>query len=48
MDGTYEIITDNDGRKRIAIRDIHGTDYPPKLYTNSVNESLPSETEEQP
>jgi len=39
MDGTYQIITEDDGRKRIAIQDMHGTEYPPYLYIISVSES---------
>ena len=39
MDGTYEIITDEDGRKRIAIQDMAGTEYPMQLYIVSVTEN---------
>ncbi len=39
MDGTYEIITEEDGRKSIAIQDLNGTKYPIKLYINSVTEN---------
>ena len=39
MDGTYEIITEEDGRKRIAIQDLHGDKYPPYLYILSVSET---------
>ena len=39
MDGTYEIITENDGRKWIAIKDLQGTEYPPQLFINSVSEN---------
>ena len=39
MDGTYEIITEDDGRKWIAIKDLQGTEYPPQLFINSVGEN---------
>ena len=39
MDGTYEIVTENDGRKRIAIQDMAGAKYPMSLYIVSVNEN---------
>ncbi|HVE60673.1 MAG TPA: hypothetical protein VNA26_02565, partial [Chitinophagaceae bacterium] len=39
MDGTYKIITEEDGRKWIAIQDMQGTQYPPQLYINSVSEN---------
>lgn len=39
MDGTYKIITEEDGRKRVAIQDLHGTEYPPQLYILSVSET---------
>lgn len=39
MDGTYEIITEEDGRKRIAIQDMAGTKYPMKLYIVSVTKN---------
>ena len=39
MDGTYEIVTENDGRKRLAIQDMSGTKYPVSLYIVSVNEN---------
>jgi hypothetical protein len=39
MDGTFRIITENDGRKRIAIHDLSGTPYPPDLYIYSVTEN---------
>jgi hypothetical protein len=37
MDGRYEIITEEDGRKRLAFYDMSGTKYPMNLYINSVN-----------
>jgi hypothetical protein len=39
MDGTYEILTEEDGRIRIAIQDLAGTKYPIKLYIVSVSEN---------
>ena len=39
MDGVYEIITEGDGRKWIAIKDLQGTEYPPQLFINSVSEN---------
>ena len=39
MDGTYEIITEDDGRKRVSIRDMKGTAYPFRLYILSVTEN---------
>lgn len=39
MDGKYEIITEQDGRKRISIHDLNGTPYPPGLYIYSVTEN---------
>lgn len=39
MDGTYEIITTEDGRKKIAIKDLHGTEYSIDLYIVSVTEN---------
>lgn len=39
MDGTYKIITEDDGRKRISIHDLNGTPYPPGLYIYSVTEN---------
>ena len=39
MDGTYEIITEDDGRKWIAIKDLQGTEYPPQLFIHSVGEN---------
>ena len=39
MDGTYKIITGDDGRKRISIHDLNGTPYPPGLYIYSVTEN---------
>jgi hypothetical protein len=39
MDGTYEIITEADGRKKISIHDLQGTAYPYSLYVLSVTES---------
>ena len=39
MDGTYEIVTEEDGRKRIAIQDMAGTKYPMKLYIVSVSKN---------
>ena len=38
MDGKYEIITAEDGRKRIVIHDMAGTKYPFQLYVVSVSE----------
>jgi hypothetical protein len=37
MDGRYEITTEEDGRKRLIYYDMSGTQYPMKLYINSVN-----------
>jgi len=39
MDGTYEIITEEDGRKKISIHDLQGTAYPFSLYILSVTEN---------
>lgn len=39
MDGTYKIITGDDGRKRISIHDLNGTPYPPGLFIYSVTEN---------
>jgi len=39
MDGTYEIVTEENGRKNLAIKDLHGTKYPMKLYVVSVTEN---------
>ena len=39
MDGNYEIVTEEDGRKRIAIQDMAGTKYPMKLYIVSVSKN---------
>lgn len=39
MDGTYKIVTDEDGRKWIAIQDMSGTKYPMKLYIVSVTKN---------
>ena len=39
MDGTYEIVTEEDGKKRIAIQDLAGTKYPMKLYIVSVSKN---------
>ncbi len=39
MDGTYEIITEDDGEKRLAIQDMAGTEYPMRLYIVSVTEN---------
>ena len=39
MDGTYKIITEEDGRKKISIHDLNGTPYPPGLYIYSVTEN---------
>ena len=39
MDGRYEIVTEEDGRKRIAIQDMAGTKYPMKLYIVSVSKN---------
>ena len=39
MDGTYKIITEDDGRKKISIHDLNGTPYPPGLYIYSVTEN---------
>jgi hypothetical protein len=38
MDGTYKIITEEDGKKNLAIQDLQGTKYPMKLYVVSVTE----------
>jgi hypothetical protein len=38
MDGKYEIITEEDGRKRISIHDLKGSEYPFQLYILSVTE----------
>ena len=39
MDGTYEIITEEDGRKKISIHDMKGTAYPFSLHILSVTEN---------
>lgn len=39
MDGTYEIVTEEDGRKNLAIQDLAGTKYPMRLYVVSVTEN---------
>lgn len=39
MDGRYEIVTEENGRKRIAIQDMAGTKYPIKLYIVSVSKN---------
>jgi hypothetical protein len=39
MDGTYEIVTEADGRKRLAIHEMSGTQYPISLYIVSVSEN---------
>ena len=39
MDGTYEIVIEEDGRKKVAIKDLQGTKYPIDLYIVSVNEN---------
>lgn len=39
MDGTYEIVTGEDGRKKLAIQDLYGTEYPMSLYIVSVTEN---------
>jgi len=39
MDGTYKIITEDDGRKKISIHNLDGTPYPPRLYIYSVTEN---------
>ena len=39
MDGKYEIITAKDGRKRLVIHDMAGTEYPFQLYIVSVSEN---------
>ncbi|HEX7846341.1 MAG TPA: hypothetical protein VF476_11125 [Chitinophagaceae bacterium] len=39
MDGSYEIITEEDGRKRISIHDTKGSAYPFQLYILSVKEN---------
>jgi hypothetical protein len=39
MDGRYEIITAEDGRKRLDIHDMAGTKYPFQLYILSVSEN---------
>ena len=38
MDGTYEIITVEDGRKKLAIKDLTGTNYPMSQYIISVTD----------
>ena len=38
MDGTYEIVSGDDGRKKLAIQDLQGTKYPISLYIVSVTE----------
>ena len=38
MDGTYEIITEADGRKRLAIKDLAGTKYPMSQFIVSVTD----------
>ena len=39
MDGKYEIVTTDDGRKKLALQDMTGTKYPMSLYIISVNEN---------
>ncbi len=39
MDGTYKIVTEEDGRKRIDIQDLAGTKYPMSLYIVSVSKN---------
>jgi hypothetical protein len=39
MDGRYEIVAEEDGRKRLAIQDMAGTKYPMKLYIVSVSKN---------
>jgi restriction endonuclease S subunit len=39
MDGKYEIVTTDDGRKKLALQDMTGTKYPMRLYIISVNEN---------
>ena len=38
MNGTYKIVTEDDGKKNLAIQDLQGTKYPMKLYVVSVTE----------
>lgn len=38
MDGHYTIVTEEDGRKRLAIKDLAGADYPLRLYVTSVSD----------
>jgi hypothetical protein len=37
MDGTYEIVTEEDGRRKLVIHDMAGTKYPESLYIISVS-----------
>jgi hypothetical protein len=39
MDGKYEIVTAEDGRKKLAIQDMAGTKYPTSLYIVSVSQN---------
>lgn len=39
MDGTYQIVTEEDGRKKLALQDLAGTKYPMSLYIVSVTEN---------
>jgi hypothetical protein len=38
MDGTYKIITEEEGRRNLAIQDLQGTKYPMKLFIVSVTD----------
>ena len=38
MDGTYEIITEEEGKKRLVIKDLSGTPYPMPQYIVSVTD----------
>jgi hypothetical protein len=39
MDGRYEIVTGEDGRKKLDFYDMSGTKFPTNLYIMSVNEN---------
>ena len=39
MDGKYEIVTEDEGRKKLIFYDMSGNKYPMSLYINSVNEN---------
>ncbi len=38
MDGTYKIVAEEDGKKRLDIKDMEGTEYPMSQYIISVTE----------